>query len=123
MIHLLSLGEEMDDVDFGRWLDFLVEDLARLGVVSGVASDPAPLHGWAERGAHDGVDPTDTGGGEGRAVPARLGVARCPGRAGAVVRARRTLAFLASASWAVLGTRCSRAGTVGACAAASASSA
>jgi hypothetical protein len=49
VIYLLSLGEELDDVDAGRRLDLFLEDLARLGVVGGVAPDPAPLHGLAER--------------------------------------------------------------------------
>jgi hypothetical protein len=62
VIHLLSLRKEMDHVDVGRWLDLLLDDLAWLVVVSRVAADPAPLHGLAERGTHDGMDPMDAGG-------------------------------------------------------------
>jgi hypothetical protein len=48
VVDLLGLGEELDDVDVGRGLDFLFEDLAGFGVVGRVAPDPAPLHGLAE---------------------------------------------------------------------------
>ena len=61
-IDLLCFGEQMDDVDIGRRLDLLLEDLARLRVISGIAPDPAPLHGLTERGAHHGVDPMNAGG-------------------------------------------------------------
>jgi hypothetical protein len=60
-IELLSLGKEMDDVDVGRRLDLLLENLARLGVVCGIAADPAPLHSLTERRAHHGMDPMNAG--------------------------------------------------------------
>jgi hypothetical protein len=122
-IELLSLGKEMDDVDVGRRLDLLLEDLARLRVVCGIAADPAPLHSLTERRAHHGMDPMNAGGRQWCAVPARLIVTWRPVRAGALVRARRTLALLASTARTVLRAGRWRARPVGTRAARAASSA
>jgi hypothetical protein len=67
VIHRLGLGGQMDDVDVGRRLDLLLEDLTRLGMVGGVAADPTPLHSLTERGAHHGVT---------SALPSRRSTAR-----------------------------------------------
>jgi hypothetical protein len=119
VIHRLGLSEQMDDVDVGRRLDLLLEDLARLRMVSGVATDPAPLDSLAERGAHHGVNAMDACGRQRRAVPAVLVVTRRPGCTRSVMRARRALALLAAAARAMLGARCERAKPVRASTAAS----
>jgi hypothetical protein len=120
VIHRLGLSEQMDDVDVGRRLDLLLlEVLARLRMVSGVATDPAPLDSLAERGAHHGVNAMDACGRQRRAVPAVLVVTRRPGCTRSVMRARRALALLAAAARAMLGARCERAKPVRASTAAS----
>ena len=109
-VDLLGLGQELDHVDVGRRFDLVFDDLAWLGVIGGVAANPAPLHRLADRGSHDGVDPVHARGRQGRAVPARLDITRRPVRARGLVRTRRPLALLAPAARTVLGARGERAG-------------
>jgi hypothetical protein len=46
VIHRLGLGEKMDNVDVGRQLDLLNEDLARLGMVRGLRLIQPHLTAW-----------------------------------------------------------------------------
>jgi hypothetical protein len=101
MVDLFGLCEELNHFDVRR-VDPFLEDLPRRGVVSGVAADPSPSHGLAERRSHDCVDPMNASRRRLAAVPAWLVVTWRPALAGAIVGTGRPLARLAATSRPVL---------------------